>query len=173
MEIVEKFVEAMVKNKRRLFHFTDSRNIDGIKQHGLLTTATLAIRGIPAVTGGDDDSLGIDRHKGLDQFVRLSFCRNHPMSHTAKERGSINQVRILTVDPLVLLREGVRLADRVATANEAQIGDPDAMIPKMDILATYQYLDWNIPENYERRNAAEKWEALIPGTILQQDIFGL
>jgi hypothetical protein len=173
LEIVEKFVEAMVKNKRRLFHFTDSRNIEGIGQHGLLPTAAHEIHGINAITGGDADSLGIDRHKGLDQFVRLSFCRNHPMSHTAKERGSIDKVRILTVDPSVLLRDGVRLADRVATANEAKIGDPDEMIPKMDLLATYQYLDWKIPGNYERRNAAEKWEALIPGTIIQKDIFGL
>lgn len=173
MDIVEKFVEAMVKNKRRLFHFTDSRNIDGIRQHGLLPTAALELHGVNAITGGDADSLGIDRHKGLDQFVRLSFCRNHPMSHTARERGNIGEVRILTVNPTVLLRDDVKLADRVATANEAEIGIPDEMIPKMDILATYQYLDWKIPENYERRNAAEKWEALIPGTINQQDIFGL
>ena len=173
MDIVEKFVEAMVKNRRRLFHSTDSRNIVGIRQHGLLPTAALELHGVNAITGGDADSLGIDRHKGLDQFVRLSFCRNHPMSHTARERGNIGQVRILTVDPTVLLRDGAKLADRVATANEAEIGIPDEMIPKMDILATYQYLDWKIPENYERRNAAEKWEALIPGTINQQDIFGL
>ena len=47
------------------------------------------------------------------------------------------------------------------------------MIPKMDLLATYQYLDWKVAENYQRRNAAEKWEALIPGTIEIKDIFGL
>ncbi len=95
------------------------------------------------------------------------------MSHIAQERGSIETVRILTISPDVLLRDGVRIADQVATANEAVIGEPDEMIPKMDLLATYQYLDWKVAENYQRRNAAEKWEALIPGTIEIKDIFGL
>tara|TARA_Y100000296_G_scaffold32697_1_gene37837 strand:+ start:1034 stop:1555 length:522 start_codon:yes stop_codon:yes gene_type:complete len=173
MSVTSRFVEAMNKNRRRLFHFTDSRNIPSIAGNGLLTTAELRDRGIDTVTGGDADSLGIDKHKGLDQFVRLSFCRTHPMSHIAQERGSIETVRILTISPDVLLRDGVRIADQVATANEAVIGEPDEMIPKMDLLATYQYLDWKVAENYQRRNAAEKWEALIPGTIEIKDIFGL
>lgn len=173
MSVTNRFVEAMNKNRRRLFHFTDSRNIPSIAGSGLLATAELRQRGIDVVIGGDADSLGIDTHKGLDKFVRLSFCRTHPMSHVAKKRGSIETVRILTIKPDVLLRDGVRIADQVATANEAIIGDPDEMIPKMDLLATYQYLDWNVPENYDRRSVAEKWEALIPGTIEVKDIFGL
>lgn len=173
MRTVEKFVEAMVRARRRLFHFTDSRNIELIQRHGLLPTSQLRDQGIAAVTGGDDDSLGIDRHKGFDQFVRVSFCRSHPMSHTAKERGTIQEIRILKICPTVLLRDGVQMADRIATANEAVVGPADDMIPKMDLLATYQYLDWKIAENRARRAAAEKWEAMIPGTIPCESIFGI
>lgn len=173
MRIVEKFVEAMLKSRRRLFHFTDSRNIESIRLNGLLTTSDIAERRIASVTGGDADSLGIDRYKGFDKYVRLSFCRSHPMSHVAKERGNILQVRILTVCPTVLLREDVRIADRVATDNDAVIALADEMIPQMDLLATYQYLDWKIPENRTRRLAAEKWEAMVPGQIATKDIVGI
>lgn len=173
LAIVQSFVEALQKNRRRLFHFTDSRNIESIRAHGLLPTSLLTAQGIEVVTGGDEDSLGIDRYKGLDQFIRLSFCRSHPMAHVAKQRGNIEQIRILTICPTVLLREGVQLANKVATANDAEICAAAGMIAKMDFEATYQRINWSVPENQARRNAAEKWEALIPGAITISDIIGL
>ena len=57
------------------------------------------------------------------------------------------------------------ISDRVATANDARIAGANEMIQEMDYEATYRFIDWNIPENHARRLAAEKWEALIPGTI--------
>ncbi|HUR36948.1 MAG TPA: DarT ssDNA thymidine ADP-ribosyltransferase family protein [Terriglobales bacterium] len=141
MSNIEKFVGGLQALRGRLFHFTDSRNIESIKQHGLLTTQELRERGIFAITGGDEASLGIDTAKGFDRYVRLSFCRHHPMSHDARERGSIEQLRILRVCPTVLLREGVLLADRVATANESELGPADDMILKMDYEATYRWMD--------------------------------
>ena len=87
------------------------------------------------------------------------------MSHVAVERGSIEQVRVLSICPTVLLRDGVRIADQVATANEAEIGPAEEMINGLDFEATYEYLDWRLPEEWARRHAAEKWEALIPGVI--------
>ncbi len=173
MRVSEKFVEAMLNGKRRLFHFTDSRNLESIRKHGLLSTHEITGKAIDAITGGDVSSLGIDRHKGFDRYVRVSFCRSHPMSHVAKQRGSIQELRILTVCPTVLLRDGVKLADRVATDNEANIGLVDEMVPQMDLTATYQYLEWKDAGNRARRNAAEKWEAMIPGAILIKDIFGI
>lgn len=173
MTLVQQLVEALEGSNRRLFHFTDSRNIPSIAQHGLLSTAQCIQLGLPMVTGGDTDSLGIDRYRGFDQFVRLSFCRSHPMSHVARERGTIEQLRILTISPSVLLREGVRMSDRVATDNDAQIGVPNDMISNMDLEATYQRIDWKIPENQQRRSAAEKWEAMIPGPVGTELIAGL
>jgi ssDNA thymidine ADP-ribosyltransferase, DarT len=173
MRVTEKFAEGMIRARRRLFHFTDSRNLDSIRANGLLSTHEIRKRTIPAITGGDADSLGIDQHNGFDHYVRVSFCRSHPMSHVARERGSIQQLRILTICPTVLLREGVKFADRVATDNEAIIGLADEMVPQMDLTATYDYLDWKVPENQSRRAAAEKWEAMVPCPILVKDILGL
>lgn len=173
MSNIQKFVTSLQAQGRRLFHFTDARNIESIRQLGLLPTSDLIARSIKVVTGGDGASLQIDQAKGFDRYVRLSFCRQHPMAHVAKERGSIEQLRILRVAPGVLLRDGVLISDRVATANEAQVAPADAIIHTMDFQATYQWMDWSIPENQTRRNAAEKWEALIPGVIMPDLIFGL
>lgn len=173
MSDIENFVTALRAVNRRLFHFTDGRNIPSIKEHGLLPTDELVRRGIIHVTGGDEASLGIDKAKGFDRYVRLSFCLNHPMSKEAVDRGSIEQLRKVRVCPTVLLREGVLIADRVATANEAKIADANEMILNMDYEATYKFLDWRQPELWARRNAAEKWEALIPGAIEPELILGL
>lgn len=173
MSLLNDFTRELQVNNRRLFHFTDSRNIDSIREHGLLPTDHIVLRGLNVVTGGDEDSLGIDRHKGLDRFVRLSFCRQHPMSHVARQSGRIQDVRILMVCPSVLLVEGVVLADRVATANDAEIDLPQNMIGRMDLEAIYERIDWKVPGNRARRLAAEKWEALIPVPIATQLIRGL
>jgi hypothetical protein len=77
------------------------------------------------------------------------------------------------VCPSVLLVEGVVLADRVATANDAEIDLPQNMIGRMDLEAIYERIDWKVPGNRARRLAAEKWEALIPVPIATQLIRGL
>ena len=33
---------------------------------------------------------------------------------------------------------------------------------KIDYVALYEYLDWRVSENYQRRLAAEKCEILVP-----------
>lgn len=167
------FVTMLQSTNRRLSHFTDSRNIDNIRKYGLLPTRALHFLGIDTIYGGDEASLHIDSQKGFDGYVRVSFCRKHPMSHDAVKRGSILDVRILRICPTVLLRDGVLIADRVATAHGAVIDHPDVMINKMDFEATFRYLDWNIPENHARRLAAEKWEALIPTAIEPALIYNL
>jgi hypothetical protein len=173
MTLIEQLVAALQQNRRRLFHFTDSRNIASIRQHGLLSTRTITEQGLQAVTGGDAGSLHVDRQKGLDALVSLSFCRSHPMAHVAQQEGRIEEVRILTVCPSVLLRDGVLFSDRVATANDATIAAANQMISRMDLSATYQRLDWSTADGQQRRSAAEKWEALVPGVIPVDLIFGI
>lgn len=165
MTNIESFVQEAQKNRRRLYHFTDGRNVASIKLHGLLPTEELQLREIEAITGGNRVSLGLDQANGFDRYVRLSFCRSHPMAHVAVQRGSIQDVRKFSVCPSVLLRDGVRLSDAVAIANDAKIGTAEEMIEQIDWHATYKLQGWHIPENQARRYAAEKWEALIPSSI--------
>ncbi len=60
MTLVVEFVRALEANNRKLFHFTDSRNIPSILANGLLPTSRVRQMQINAITGGDADSLGID-----------------------------------------------------------------------------------------------------------------
>lgn len=142
MFTVAEFVDRSQQLKRMLYHFTDARNIEGIRQHGLLPTSVLKATSLPMVTGGDLTSLSIDAHKGLDSLISLSFCVSHPMSHVAQEEGRIDQLRILQVCPTVLLRDGTLVANQVATANDAVIERPDVMLPQLDFVAAYERLDW-------------------------------
>jgi hypothetical protein len=171
--LIEQFVAALQQAQRRVFHFTDARNIQSIREHGLLPTRTIIERGMDVITGGDEGSLLVDRQKGLDAFVSLSFCFSHPMAHVARQEGRIEAVRTLRICPSVLLRQGVLFSDQVATANAAKIASPNEMIPLMDFPAMYQRLDWRTPEGQQRRAAAEKWEALVPDPISPELIFNL
>lgn len=125
------------------------------------------------VTGGDEASLAIDTHLGLDEHVHLHFCGTHPMEFRAREEGRILTTRYIKVSPNVLLRDGVLLSDQVSTANAANIRPANELVPKMDFEVTYTRTDWRIPEIQARRRAAEKWEALIPGAIGLGDIVAL
>lgn len=124
------------------------------------------------VTGGDEASLGIDTHKGFDEYVRLSFLRNHPMAHVAVQGGRIEQVRHLRVSPRVMLAPGVLISNKVATANDAVVSPSDEMVSNLDFEVMYQRTDWRVPEIQARRNAAEKQEILIPSDIALEFVSG-
>ena len=102
--------------------------------------------------------MSIDQAKGFHRYVRVSFCYSHPMGHVALGRGSIKDLRIISICPTVLLHKDVLIADRVATANDAEIGPAEDMIGKLDFQATYEWIDWSDLDGQARRNAAEKWE---------------
>lgn len=72
-----------------LYHFTDRRNLDSIKQHGGLFSwfycETNNIQ-IP-FPGGDESSKSLDKSFHLEDYVRLSFCEDHPMSWRLQQQG--------------------------------------------------------------------------------------
>lgn len=172
MTLTNQLVDALLKNSRSLWHFTDHRNLVSIQAHGLLRTAELRRRGIATVTGGDEASLGIDTYKSFDEYVRCGFLRNHPMAHVAEQAGRIEQVRHLRVSPAVMLVPGVLISDKVATANDATVKAAEEMISGLDFEVMYQRTDWRVPEIQARRSAAEKLEILIPIDIAAEHLSG-
>jgi hypothetical protein len=55
-----------------LYHFTDMVNMPKIKRlDELYSTAKLKEMGEDFQAGGDEDSLSLDIHSGMDQFVHL------------------------------------------------------------------------------------------------------
>lgn len=64
------------------YHFTEESNLKLIKSRkGLYSWSYLVSHGMKIPSpGGDDVSRGVDRDKGLQDYVRLSLCATHPMA---------------------------------------------------------------------------------------------
>lgn len=94
-----------------LYHFTDRRNIPSIKSHGGLFSWYYCKKKnitIPC-QGGDYDSQELDKKYGLEDYVRLSFCNDHPMAFRLQQSGS--DIVILKIKVDVALLEGTLFSD--------------------------------------------------------------
>jgi hypothetical protein len=105
-----------------LFHFTDTRNLQFIKEHGLLSLAELNRRSIqiPAA-GGNQWSHDADYRMGLAEYVHLCFFNQHPMEFIAKRDGRINESVFFKINPIVLQWEGVRVTLEVANKSGTEL----------------------------------------------------
>ncbi|MGL5958253.1 MAG: DUF4433 domain-containing protein [Phocaeicola sp.] len=112
-------------NITKLYHFTDRDNLDSIiKNGGLYSWKDCEQKNIKiAKPGGSDGSRSLDVRDGLQNFVRVSFTREHPMMYVAMSDGRISNPVILEIDPEVVCWEHSRYADRNATKNGARVGE--------------------------------------------------
>lgn len=100
-----------------LYHFTANENYAKIKARGgLYSWAKLEKEGwnIP-VAGGSTLSRTLDVKKGLQDYVRLSFCSSHPMAYRLRKEG--HSLVLLYIDIEAVTLDGVKFSDRNATAN--------------------------------------------------------
>lgn len=108
------FRDVMEENGiHRLYHFTARSNIQSIVSNGgLMSLRQIGRKGISSVMGGSDTSHSIDRFLGLDDYVRLSFCKDHPMAHVGQ--NSDRDLVVLEIDPQVILYVGTMFTDKNA-----------------------------------------------------------
>lgn len=119
----EKFKEILSdKNIYTLYHFTDRSNLKSIKKHkGLYSWHHCATNGISIpVPGGNQLSRDLDTRKGLQDFVRVSFTRSHPMMFVQPIRNRNNV--ILEIDPEVIFWNETQYANKNATRNDVNVG---------------------------------------------------
>lgn len=107
----------------KLYHFTDRSNIPSIISNGgLYSWYACEQKGIKiSRPGGSDTSKSLDSYKGLANYVRLSFTRNHPMMYVAKNEGRISDPVILEIDLSVAGYSTTKFSDRNAAKNSAII----------------------------------------------------
>lgn len=107
-----------------LYHFTDRENLESIiKNGGLYSWADCEQKGISiSKPGGSMDSRNLDRRDNLQNFVRVSFVREHPMMYVAMNDGRISNPVVLEIDPEVIYWQDSLYADRNATKNGALVG---------------------------------------------------
>lgn len=107
-----------------LYHFTDRENLESIiKNGGLYSWADCEQKGISiSKPGGSLDSRNLDKRDNLENFVRVSFVREHPMMYVAMNDGRISNPVVLEIDPEVIYWQDSLYADRNATKNGALVG---------------------------------------------------
>lgn len=80
------------------YHFTDYYNLKSIKENnGLYSWHYADTNGIVInFPGGDTLSRDLDKRYGLQDYVRVSFCTDHPMQYRLQQRG--RNLALLEVD---------------------------------------------------------------------------
>lgn len=80
------------------YHFTDYHNLKSIKENnGLYSWHYADSNGIIInFQGGDTLSRDLDKRYGLQDYVRVSFCTDHPMQYRLEQRG--RNLALLEVD---------------------------------------------------------------------------
>ncbi|MDG5494913.1 DarT ssDNA thymidine ADP-ribosyltransferase family protein [Niveispirillum sp. BGYR6] len=165
-EIVE-FIKNKKLQHRCFYHFTDHRNVESIKNHGLYAKKFHEKIGLSnVITGGNEWSLGADARSGMDSFVHLCFLNQHPMCYQAVKDKRIENPVFLRIDPEVILISGSQFTNAVANKSGVT-GVPISEAPDgyIDFEVIYTKTDWKNPEIQERLKAAKKCEILIPSHI--------
>lgn len=148
-----------------LYHFTDRRNLDLIKQHGGLYPASqLTQRGIQVpAPGGNQWSHDADQLKGMGGYVHLCFRNSHPMEYAARTDGRITDSVFLVIHADVLRFAGVMFTPDVS--NKSGVLAVPIAQAKIDYEVLYTRTDWSDPAIKQRLQQAEKCEVLIPQLI--------
>jgi hypothetical protein len=114
----QNFQTALQQNGiNKLYHFTDKSNIASIKQNGGLYSWWYCSQNnitIPK-SGADDVSKSLDMRYDLQDYVRLSFTKNHPMMYVAQKQGRISNPVILEISTGVVFLKETRFSNMNAT----------------------------------------------------------
>lgn len=131
---IKDYLEA--NNVFFFFHFTDIRNIDSIKENGGLYSWRYCEEHNIKIenAGGDETSRSLDKRHKLEDYVRLSFCTDHPMAWRLKQDGST--LVLLKIKSEVAWLQGTLFSDLNATDNNHHHGPSIEDLKRIDINAT-------------------------------------
>lgn len=126
-------------NIRYLYHFTDIHNLQSIIDYGGLFSWEFSLKNdinIP-VPGGDETSRSLDKHFGLSDYVRLSFCERHPMAHYLYQTKGYSII-VLRVKIDVVGLEGTLFSDMNATDTDHHHGGNIEDLKRINLSATQE-----------------------------------
>jgi ssDNA thymidine ADP-ribosyltransferase, DarT len=163
---VEKLVAILEKHDHCFYHFTDTRNLPSIREHGLLSMRSIRQnRETPLAPGGNSWSQDADIRSGMDGYVHLCFFSDHPMEWLARQDGRIANSTFLRISPSVLRIPGVLITDGVANKSTVVPKSAEDMIAKLDLKVIYTRTDWKDSAIQERLKAAKLCEILVPAAV--------
>lgn len=123
-------------NIRYLYHFTDIRNIKSIIAHGgLFSWYSAPQRGVDIINpGGDVLSRSLDKRSNLEDYVRLSFTKWHPMMHKKEQEGA--NIVVLKIHPSVAILHDTLFSNMNATSNMCSVGADLKAFKRINLEAT-------------------------------------
>lgn len=93
---IQKYLEE--NDIQVLYHFTNVDNLASIKRsNGLLSWKRCMDQRIQYRGGGNELSRQLDRRSGFEDYVRLSFCSDHPMKWRLENSGQ--RLFLFEIDP--------------------------------------------------------------------------
>jgi hypothetical protein len=159
----EKYKSLLIANNIfSIYHFTDRVNLISIKKYGGLYSWYHCVGNNIEIAspGGNQLSRELDSRKGLQDFVRVSFTRNHPMMYIQPIRSRNNV--ILEVDTEVIYLKGTKYADKNATRNDVCIGS------NLEDFQRYKFKLFKFPNHFELSEIDKPYyqgEILVPTFI--------
>ena len=160
-------IETLQNNNiKSLWHFTDRSNVESIMKNGILSLKKIRSKNVDACFGADELSHYLDKNRGLDAFVHLSFMKDHPMYHVALSRGSITEPVWIEIDISILDDREAVFCPEVANATGAKIYRMDKVDEKINFNKMY-HRDFDIRKN------ARKAELMIFGKIKKKYIISM
>jgi hypothetical protein len=142
-----------------LYHFTDAANLESVRKNGLMSASSLQNQDLPSVMNSSELSRKLDRSKGLQDYVRLSFNDKNPMLFKALKEKRISKLVMLEIKLEVVSRPGVLFFDRNAAKTGAlQSTSPD--IVRFDVVKASSHfaVDENLKQFYQA-------EVLVPSPV--------
>lgn len=135
------------KGVKYFYHFTCDKNLKSIKEHGGLYSWYYSVQNginIP-VPGGDYESRALDKQQCLEDYVRLSFCVDHPMRWRLMRNGK--KLVLLKIKIDVAAFADTQFSDINAADNNNIHGASLEALQGVDIRATQRkYVKKNDPD---------------------------
>lgn len=156
-----------------VYHFTDAANLTTIEKYGLQSLKNILSKNIEVkYFGAEELSHELDQRKGLDKYVHLSFIKDHPMYHVAKNRGSLRKPIWIELDASILYEDTTLFCDSVANQSNASIFKLDKVLKYVDfeLLTLDGYLN---SETWRRRKEVRKAEIMALHSIRLDKIKGI
>ena len=160
------------KNIRYLYHFTSAENIPSIKKNkGLYSWDYMERHGINIpVAGGDSMSRSLDMKYNLQDYVRLSFCQDHPMAYRLRMAGE--KIVLLMIDIRAAAFVGTQYSDMNAADSRHHHGPSMSDLERIDFNAVKKTYVSSSDPDFKTHQAEVMVKTHIPSEyILNLDDF--
>lgn len=144
------------------FHFTDRSNLQSIIDNGgLYSWSYCSTNGIVITRpGGDELSRQLDRRFSLHDYVRLSFCKEHPMKYVCLKSKRIITPATLEIDTSVAEFEHTLFSDINAADSSHRKGGSFEFLKSIDysiFMRNYFDLSPNEKKKYQSEILVKTW----------------